>query len=59
MTTPTERITEYLRQRKRQSRDLGSIIHNSHTDPNTQMASLTIGDLEEVLVELANLKEPS
>ena len=51
----SERVAEYLRQRKRQ-KDLGTEIHNIWSDPKAEMAGLTIPDLEEVL-ELAQQYE--
>lgn len=56
MSQATERVREYLRQRKRQNKDLGNVIHGVFTDPNADMADLTIPDLEEVL-ELAEQYE--
>lgn len=50
-STPVERVQEYLRQRKWQTRDLGNVIHNTHTDVNADMASLTIDDLEAALAD--------
>lgn len=45
----TERVREYLRQRKLQNKDLGNVIHGCFTDPKAEMADLTIDDLEDVL----------
>ena len=56
MSQATERVREYLRQRKRQNKDLGNVILGVFTDPNADMADLTIPDLEEVL-ELAEQYE--
>lgn len=52
----TERVAEYLRQRKLQNKDLGNVIHGCFTDPKAEMADLTIPDLEEIL-ELAEQYE--
>lgn len=49
MSNATERVREYLRQRKLLSKDLGSVIHGVFSDPEAGMADLTIGDLEDVL----------
>jgi hypothetical protein len=46
------RVQEYLRQRKLMNRDIGGAIHGVHSDPNAEMADLTIADLEAVLVRL-------
>lgn len=45
----TERVAEYLRQRKLLSKDLGNVIHGVFSDPQAEMADLTIDDLEDVL----------
>jgi hypothetical protein len=42
------RVAEYLRQFNR-LRDTGGTIHDVHTDPETEAASLTAADLEAVL----------
>ena len=55
MSTPTERVREYLRQRKLHNNS-GEIIHGTWTDPHAEMADLTIPDLEDVL-ELAEQYE--
>ena len=44
-----ERVREYLRQRKLQNKDLGTVIHGVFTDPNAEMADLTIEDVEELM----------
>jgi hypothetical protein len=49
VSTPNERVREYLRQRKLQNKDLGNVIHGVFTDPKAEMADLTIDDLEVVL----------
>ena len=51
MSTPVERVQEYLRQRKMQTRDLGERIHVTWTDVNADMVALTIGDLEAALAQ--------
>jgi len=45
----TERVREYLRQRKLQNKDLGTAIHVVWFDPDADLAALTIDDLEDVL----------
>jgi hypothetical protein len=52
----TDRVREYLRQRKLQNKDLGQKIHVIWSDPAAEMADLTIPDLEDVL-ELADRYE--
>jgi hypothetical protein len=51
-----ERVQEYLRQRKLQNKDLGTTIHNVYTDPDAEMASLTIEDIEAVLSRLQRVE---
>lgn len=51
-----ERVQEYLRQRKRQNKDLGNVIHGCFTDPNAEMADLTIDDVEAVLARLERVE---
>jgi hypothetical protein len=51
-----DKVVEYLRQRKLQNRDLGTVIHVTHTDVNAEMASLTIEDLEAVLSRLERVE---
>jgi hypothetical protein len=48
VSTPTERVREYLRQSKR-LQDTGGVIHSVHTDPESEAVSLTVSDLEDVL----------
>lgn len=48
MSTPTERVQEFIRQFVR-LRDTGGIIHVVHTDPEADEARLTLGDLDTVL----------
>jgi hypothetical protein len=55
VSKPSERVREYLRQRKMHNNS-GDIIHGTWTDPVAEMADLTISDLEEVL-ELAEQYE--
>lgn len=50
------RVQEYLRQRKMQNRDLGTVIHNTHTDPKAEIVSLTIEDVEAVLSRLVRVE---
>lgn len=52
MSTPVERVQEYLRQRKLLSKDLGNVIHGVFSDPNAEMADLTIDDLEAALADV-------
>lgn len=56
MSTPLERVAEYVRQRKMQNKDLGNVIHGVYFDPAAEMADLTLPDLEDIL-ELAERYE--
>jgi hypothetical protein len=48
MSTPIERVTEYLRQRKLHG-DFHNMIHGIHSDPKAEPVELTADDLEAVL----------
>ncbi|ASX98738.1 hypothetical protein SEA_COLUCCI_69 [Arthrobacter phage Colucci] len=53
--TARQRITEYLRQRRMQTRDLGNAIHVTYTDPKGHPAELTYSDLDEVMLTSTGL----
>lgn len=50
MTSATERITEFLRQ-FRHLKDTDGVIHQVHTDPDAEQATLTVTDLALAWVE--------
>jgi hypothetical protein len=56
-STPRSRIDEYLRQRELSRHHDPEDIHGIHTDPEAQMANLTVSDLNEILQELDELRE--
>ncbi|ASX98852.1 hypothetical protein SEA_KABREEZE_67 [Arthrobacter phage Kabreeze] len=57
IATARQRIMEYLRQRRNQSRDLGNTIHVSYTDPKGEPAELLISDIEEIMQTTTGLPD--
>lgn len=56
MSTPKDRIKEYLRQRESSHRDLGYTIHAIHTDVNAEMAELDFRDLQALVARVERLE---
>ena len=56
MSTPVERINEYLRQREQQIPYIGPVIHATHTDLGAELAELDYRDLKAVMLRLARVE---
>jgi hypothetical protein len=53
---PLAAVAEYVRQRKLLSKDLGPVVHGVFSDPEAEMADLTVDHLEALLAMVRELE---